>query len=294
MYKRIVLLLALLPFAIQAQELNCTVKVNADRITDANTQVFRTLETSLTDFVNNTRWTTRDFGRSERIECSMYINVSAYDSGSFTATMQIQSTRPALNSTYLSPVINYNDKDVTFRYMESENLIYNPNSFGSNLVALVAYYANIIIGMDADTFALNGGTPYYQVAQNIASQAQGSGYKGWSQQDGNQNRYFLVSDLLSNTFAPFRQALYDYHRLGLDVMVTETRAGKEQMIAAINTLAQVNKVRPNAFLTRIFFDAKSDEIVSFFSGGPAVTITGLVDNLNRISPLNSSKWSTIK
>ena len=128
----------------------------------------------------------------------------------------------------------------------------------------------------------------------MASLAQGGGYKGWSQQDGNQNRFFLVNDLLSNTFTPFRETLYNYHRLALDVMAENQKEGKEKAIEALQTLAQVNKVRPNAFLTRIFFDAKSDEIVSIFSGGPMVTMTGLVDTLNRISPMNSSKWSNIK
>ena len=294
MYKCFAMLLVLLSFSVKGQELNCTVQVNADRITDANTQIFRTLETSLNEFVNNTRWTNKNFGKGERIECSIFINVSGYDSNNFTATMQVQSSRPVYNSTYSSPILNLNDKEVGFRYLENENLIYNPNSYSSNLVALMAYYANVIIGMDADSFELNSGTPYYQAAQNMVSLAQGSGYKGWSQQDGNQNRFFLVNDILSNTFAPFREALYSYHREALDVMADNPKEGKEKAIAAVQKLAEVNKVRPNAYLTRIFFDAKSDEIVSMFSGGPMITVSGLVDTLNRISPMNSSKWSNIK
>ena len=295
MYKWVAaLVVVLFSFSVKAQELNCVVQVNTDRITDGNTQLFKTLETSLTEFINNTRWTTRNYGRSERIDCSIFINVSEYNSNNFKATMQVQSSRPVYNSTYQSPVFNYSDPDVGFRYTQSENLIYNPNSYNSNLIALISYYANIIIGLDADTFELNGGTEYYQAAQNMASLAQGGGYKGWSQQDGNQNRYFLISDLLSTTYSPFREALYEYHRLGLDVMAKNPKEGKEKVAEAIQTLAQVNKVRPNAFLTRIFFDAKSDEIVSIFSGGPMITITQLVDTLNKISPLNSSKWSNIK
>lgn len=294
MYKWFGIVLLLLSLSAQGQELNCTVKINAERITDANTQIFRTLETSLNEFMNNTRWTSRNFGRDERIDCSIFINVSAYDSNNYSATMQVQSSRPVHNSTYQSPILNFSDKDISFRYIENENLIYNPNSFGSNLVALLAYYANIIIGMDADTFELNGGTPYYQVAQNMAALAQGGGYKGWSQQDGNQNRYFLVSDLLSNTYTSFRETLYIYHLQALDKMAENPKEGKENAIVAVETLAEVNKVRPNAFLTRIFFDAKADEIVSIFSGGPIVSASVLKDTLNRISPLNSSKWSSIK
>lgn len=295
MYKWIgLLMLALLSVPATAQELNCTVRVSFDRITDANPQVFRTLEKSLQDFVNNTRWTSRNFARNERIECSMFFNIASYDGSSgFTALMQVTSTRPVFNSTYLSPIININDKDVSFRYNEGENLIFNPNTFDSNLVSLVAFYANMIIGMDADSFAKEGGTPYYQVAQTIVNVSQ-SGGKGWTQQDGNQSRYFLVNDMLSNTFTPLREALYAYHMEALDKMADNQKEGKEKAIVAISMLGDLHKVRPNAFLTRVFFDAKSDEIASMFSGGPNVPVSNLVETLNRVSPLNGTKWSKIK
>lgn len=293
MYKYIGLLLLFISFTARAQELNCTVKVNADMITDANTQIFRTLEKSLNDFVNNTRWTNRNFGRSERIDCTMFFTVTAYDSNSFSTTLQVQSSRPVYNSTYLSPILNFNDKDVNFRYTEGENLIYNPNSFDSNLVGVVSFYANMIIGLDADSFAKSGGTPYYQAAQNMASLAQGSNYKGWSQQDGNQSRYFMINDILSNTFTPFREALYNYHT-SLDKMADNQKESKEKTIAAIKGLGQVHSVRPNSFLMRMFFDAKSDEVMQIFSAGPPVTVNELVDTLNRISPLNGTKWNKIR
>jgi hypothetical protein len=281
-------------FSAQSQELNCTVKINYDRITDANNQVFKVLERSLTDFVNNTRWTTRDFGRDERIECSMYMNISAYDSNSFTATLQVQSSRPIYNSTYPSPIFNFNDKEFSFRYTEGESLYYNPNSFDSNLISGIAFYANMIIGMDADSFQRSSGTEYYEVAQNIASLSAGKGYKGWSLQDGNQNRYALVTDILSSTYIPWRDALYEYHYVALDKMAENQKLAKEKTIASLKTLAKVQSVRPNAFLTRVFFDAKSDEIVSIFSGGPTVTVTELVDLLGKLSPLNGSKWNQIR
>lgn len=277
-----------------AQELNCTVKLNYERITDANTQVFKVLERALTDFVNNTRWTEREFARDERIECSMYINISAYDSNSFTSTIQVQSSRPIYNSSYSSPVFNFNDKDFSFRYTEGETLYYNPNSFDSNLISGIAFYANMIIGMDADSFEKGSGTEYYEVAQNIAGISAGKGYKGWSLQDGNQNRYALVTDILSSTYIPFRDALYEYHYVALDKMADDQKLAKEKIIASLKTLAKVQAVRPNAFLTRVFFDAKSDEIVSMFSGGPTMTVTDLVDTLNKLSPLNSSKWNQIR
>ncbi len=294
MYKYITLLLLFIGLGAGAQELNCTVKIGYDRITDVNPQIFKTLEKALQDFMNNTKFTTRNFARNERIECSMFFNLSSYDSNNFAAALQVQSGRPVYNSTYTSPILNFNDKDVSFRYIEGENLTYNPNPFDSNLMSIVAFYANMIIALDADTFALEGGTQYYQTAQTIVTVAQGSGNIGWSQQDGNQSRYFLVNDILSNTYQPFRKAMYQYHIGALDKMAENQKEGKQKAMEAITTLAELYKVRPNAFITRVFFDAKSDEIATMFSGGPQVDISKLVETLNRISPLNATKWSKIK
>lgn len=282
-------------YSVQAQEFNCTVRVGHDRVNVTNTQIFQTLERALTDFMNGTRWSGQAFNQNEKINLDMFINVSALNAGTFTATLQIQSSRPVYGSNYSTPIFNHNDRDFVFNYIEFENLYFSPNSFDSNLTGVLAYYANIILGLDADSFKLNGGTTYFETAHSIVTMAQSSGYKGWSQQDGgNQNRYFLTQDLLSNAYEPFRKALYEYHIKGLDLMSDDTKGGKEGVKNAIKTLAEVHKNRPNAFLTRIFFDAKSEELVQIFSGGPQVTIADLVDNLNRISPLNSSKWANMR
>jgi hypothetical protein len=151
----------------------------------------------------------------------------------------------------------------------------------------------MILGMDADTFLPLAGNSYFDSAQNIANVAQQGGYKGWSQSDGNQNRYFLINDMLSPTFVEIRQTSLNYHA-GLDIMHQDLKLAKEKIKTAVLNLNKVNALRPNAFLTRVFFDAKSDEIVSVFSGGPSISITDLVENLNKISPLNSSKWASIK
>lgn len=295
MYKWLVIVLLMVGFTAGAQELNCNVKINFERITDANTQIFKTLEGALNDFVNNTRWSNRTFARNEKIDCSMFFNISAYENNSFSATLQVQSSRSIFNSTYTSPVLNYSDKDVSFNYNEGQVLFYNANSFDSNLVSVIAFYANMIIGLDADSFQLNGGTDAYTAAQTVVSLAQSTGYKGWNQgEGGNQNRYFMVNDILNNTFGPFREALYQYHLQALDQMADNLKKGKEGAALAIKTLANVHKVRPNAFLTRMFFDAKSDEIVGMFTGGPTIPVSEVVENLNRISPLNANKWSNIK
>lgn len=278
-----------------SQELNATVSVNFQQVTNGNPQLFKNLETQVKEFLNATKWTTKEYLPTEKIECNFFINVTSYASNNFEATLQIQSSRPVFNSTLMSPIVNINDKNFTFRFIEFENLIYDQNTFNSNLVSVLAFYANLIIGLDQDSFSELGGTEHLQIASTIVNVAQTSGYKGWSQSEGNNNnRNFLISDLLSSTFNPFRQALYQYHRLGLDVMADDVKKGKGGIITAIKTLSEIQRSRPNALLTRTFFDAKADEIVAIFSGGPRVETVELVETLNRISPLNSQKWSRIK
>jgi hypothetical protein len=280
--------------ALQAQELQCEVIVNSDRVTNANPQVFVTLQKAVSEFVNNTRWTNKVYKQNERILCSMYINVSEYADNAFRASIQVQASRPVYNSNYLTPIFNYNDVDFDFRYIEFENLFYNPNSFDSNLVSVLAFYAYMILGIDADSYGMLEGTNYFDNAENIVVVAQSSGYKGWAQSGGNQNRFFLVNDMITPTFSPMREGFYQYHALGLDRMADDLKVGKEGIKTALATISKVHIVRPNAFLPRVFFDAKSDEIVALFSGGPPVQTAELVETLNRMSPTNTSKWSKIR
>ncbi len=289
----IVVFFFLIGITVHSQQLNCTVTVNSQQITNVNQQIFKTLQSSLTDFVNKTDWTGQVMKQNEKINCSIYINLTAGSSDQFSGSIQVQSSRPIFDSTYSSPIFNFNDKDFNFRYVEFENLIYNPNAFDSNLVAVIAYYCNIILGLDADSFVEQSGTPQLEVAQNIANMAQQGGYKGWTQSDGNQNRYFLINDLLSPTFSEVRTTSFNYNT-ALDSLSKDLKVAKEKIKLALLGLNKVHSIRPNAFLTRVFFDAKSDEIVSIFSGGPSLSITDLVDSLNRVSPMNSSKWSAIK
>ncbi len=278
-----------------SQELKATVIVNAERMTDVSPTIFKNLEIKIAEFLNNTKFTDKVYAQSEKINCSFFVNVSGYENNTVTATLQVQSGRIIFNSTYESALLNINDKDIVFPFQEFEQLIFDQNSFSSNLTSVLGFYANIILGVDADTFLENGGTPNFEVANNIASIAQSSGYKGWTQSDGNlTNRYFLISDMLSNTYSPFRKAIFEYHFKGLDQMNSNLKEGKENVSAAIQTLALLQKVRPNAFLTRVFFDAKVDEIVAVFSGGPIVNNTELITTLNRVSPLNSIKWNQIR
>ncbi|KQO22739.1 hypothetical protein ASF10_10265 [Flavobacterium sp. Leaf82] len=291
---KIVALFAFFIFGFtQAQQLNCTVTINTERLPNPNQQVFKTLQTSLSEFVNKTDWTGSVLKQNERINCSMYITLSSNSSDQFTGTIQVQSSRLIFNSTYSSPVFNYNDKDFNFRYTEYEPLLFNPTTFESNLVSVVSFYSYLILAMDADTFQMGAGNQYLETAQNIANVAQQGGFKGWSQSDGVQNRYYLINDMVSPMYSDLRQTMYAYHT-GLDGMSVDLKTSKEKIKAAIIIIGKLNSVKPNAFLTRVFFDAKSDEIVSIFSGGPSIPVGDLTDVLNKVSPLNSTKWSQIK
>jgi hypothetical protein len=293
MNKFISFALFLLTYTSNSQQFNCTVTVNAQQMANPNQQVFKTLQSSLTDFVNKTDWTGQVLSQNERINCSFYITLLSGGTDDFSGTIQVQSSRPVFDSSYSTPLFNFNDKDFNFRYTEFENLIYNPNIFDSNLVSVIAFYCHVMLGLDADSFVNQSGTPILESAQSIANVAQQGGYKGWAQADGNQNRYFLINDLLSPTFSEVRTVSFHYNT-ALDGMSKDLKGSKEQLKLALLGLNNVHSSRPNSFLMRVFFDAKSDEIVSIFSGGPGVSITDLVDNLNKVSPMNSSKWSSIK
>ncbi|WP_264529839.1 DUF4835 family protein [Flavobacterium sp. N502540] len=291
---KLVTFLAFLIFGFtQAQQLNCTVTINTERLPNPNQQVFKTLQTSLSEFVNKTDWTGTVLKQNERINCSMYITLSSNSSDQFSGTIQVQSSRLIYNSTYSSPILNYNDKDFNFRYIEYEPLLFNPTTFESNLVSVVSFYSYLILAMDADSFQMGAGSQYLETAQNIASVAQQGGSKGWSQSDGVQNRYYLITDMISPMYSDLRQTMFMYHN-GLDGMSQDLKASKEKIKSALMLTGKLNSVKPNAFLTRVFFDAKSDEIVSIFSGGPSIPITDLTDVLNKVSPLNTAKWSQIK
>lgn len=281
-------------FCVSSQELKATVSINSAQVTNVNPQIFKNLEKQIFDFLNNTKFSEKVVKPNEKVNCSFFFIVNKFESNNFEVTLQVNSTRPVFNSTFSTPILNINDKDVSFRYIEFENLIYDQNSFTSNLVSVLSFYANIILASDADTFSDKGGSEYLESALNIANVAQSGGFTGWVQTGKKTTRYNLISDLMSNTFDAYREALYQYHIKGLDAMADDLKTGKLEIINAIETLLNLHKVRPNSLLARTFFDAKTDEIVNVFTGGPVVDISKVKDNLATISPLNSSKWNKIR
>ena len=276
-----------------SQELACNVTVDARQTGNENLQIFRSLQTQLTDFINNTTWTGRKIRNNERIDCNMFINISSYDNDVFQATLQIQSSRPIYNSSYNSPVYNFNDKNFTFRYQEFQNLRFNADVFESNLVSVLAFHIYMILGIDADTFDMNSGDVFYRQAQKILDYSQQNGFKGWAANDGLQSRYYLIDNILSPTYKEYRVVLHDYHFKGLDFMNTDVKQAKNNIAKSLMMLEQMNRRRPNSFILRVFFDTKSNEIQDIFSDGPSVPVTNLISALSKIAPNHSDKWRKI-
>ena len=294
MKKIIFLFLALFGMVASAQELNCVVVINAEQTGKSDLQVFRTLEREVTEFMNNSVWTDKSYKNQERIDCSMNIIIRRIDADLFESSIQVQSSRPVFNSNYSSPILNFNDRQFTFQYVEFQPMAYNPRVFSNNLVSTLAFYAYTILGLDANSFELNAGEEYFQEAKQIVSNAQQSGRPGWKPVDGPQSRYRLNGDLLSPNFREFSDVMYSYHRNGLDYMYDKQRESKEAIATTLLQLKTMYNKRPNNFLSRVFFDAKAEEIASMYASGPQVNITELVEALNRVAPQKSAYWRQIK
>lgn len=276
------------------QELNCEVTINYDQVTQTRPEVFKTLERSLNDFINKTKWTNSNFKENERVNARMFIIVTQGEGDRFEANIQIQSSRPVYNTSYETPIFNYKDNAFNFQYQEFQPLIFNANSFDSNLIGVISYYVYVILGLDADTFSLQGGDDYYRKAQNIVTQAQGSNFAGWAQESGSRSRFELIDNLLSNTFREYRIAMYNYHRKGMDVLGDNNSTGKQVIAGSLRLFETLIKRRPNAFLIQTFFDAKAEEIQDVFSDGPKVDIVKLKETLNNVAPFYSNIWGDIK
>lgn len=283
-------------FTLVAQEeLNAIITVNADKVQSSNKQVYNTLQKQLTEFINQTKWTNKKFLPQERINCAFTIIVNSQDSNNFNASLQVQSTRPVYGSSYESPILNINDTSFNFQYNEFDPLIYNPNSFDSNLVSTIVFYVYTILGVDADTFKLNGGQEYFKKAENVVLQAQQSGGAAWQNKIGEQNRFMLIDSMLSSKFTQLRNIYYKYHRKGFDTLNKNEHEAKDEIINSVITLNKLHNITVGNYMIRIFLDAKSDEIVNLFSDGKT---TGqeikLKEILQKIAPTQNRKWRKIK
>ncbi|MFY9309929.1 MAG: DUF4835 family protein [Bacteroidia bacterium] len=279
---------------IHAQELNCKVQVVSPTIQGTDKSVFDNLQTAIFEFMNNRKWTNETFKNNERIDCSMLINVSErISTDEFKATIQVQVRRPVFKSSYNSVLLNNNDNDFQFKYQENQTLEYSENLHLSNLTSVLAFYAYMIVGLDYDSFAPDGGTYYLQRALAIVNNAQSSSDLGWKAFDGNKNRYWLINNMLDATFVPLRECMYKYHRQGMDLMVDNKETARSNIFDALQNLKKIHQIKPLSYSLQVFFNAKADEIINIYSGAFPDEKAKIMNLLNEIDPTNSNKYQKI-
>ena len=293
------LLLFIIAFVLlldaNAQDLNARVQILSPKLQNQNERVFTVLETSIRDFLNNRRWSADPLQAQERIDCNFVITVTSWDgSGSFKAEAQIQSSRPVYGTSYNTTVLNINDKDFDFGYSEGQPMDYTDQNYTTNLTSLLAFYAYIITGLDYDTFSKNGGTPYYNKAQLVVNNAQNAPNSGWKAFENLRNRFWLAENLVNKTYAPIREALYEYHREGLDVMAGNQQKGEKAILNILPKLQKIDKQKQGSMLPQLFFTAKADELVKILSTVSPQERIRAYNFLSEIDPANISKYDALK
>ena len=290
------LFVAIIAQSAAAQELEIRIQVSHAQLQGVDNSKYENMQKALNEFVTNQIWTNNVFKTEERIKCNMLLNITKeVYSDEFQGTLQVVSSRPVYGTGYDSPMLNILDKNIQFKYADGETLIFNENSH-DELTSLIAYYVYIIIGFDYDSFGKMGGTPYFEKAQKIVNNAQGSNYAGWKSFETNKrNRYWLAENLMNSIYAPIREYIYKYHRLGLDLMGTRLADGCASIAEGMNDLLKVHRQKSDSYLMSIFFDAKADEIVNIFSNSSDQAQQNKVYNfLKEIDASNLSKYDKIK
>ena len=294
----LIIILSCLPVTAKSQELNCNVQVSAQMIQGSNREIFTNMQRDIYDFINNTVWTNHVFSYAERIDCNMLINLSEQISGDeFKGTIQIQLRRPAFNTTYNSTMLNFVDNNFQFRYVEFQTLEFDPSTYRSNLISVLAYYVYIILGVDYDSFSPLGGTEFFQMAEKIVTNAQNAVEPGWKPYDGsrNKNRYWLVKNILNKEYEGVRQFIYDYDINGLDRLESRISEARNNMSESLKLLQEVYRKKPDPYMyfLQIILDAKSDELINIFSDAFPEEKSRVVQILTEIDPANKAKYEKI-
>lgn len=290
----LILFLCLFLLRVHSQELYCTVDVRSQQVQGSDRRIYETLKNAIYEFMNNQQWTNYNYKYNERIECSILFNVTDRPSPDyFRCEMTIALRRPVFNSSYNTVLLNYIDKEVEFEYIENQPLDFSVGIFTSNLTSVLAFYSYVMIGLDFDSFIMDGGDPYYEEALNIVNSAQSSGYKGWSSAEGVRNRYWLLENLTNPSYSGIRSFYYEYHLKGLDIMYEEPEKGRAAILETLSYLQQVKQSRPSLLVLQIISDSKRDEFVNIFSEGAPTEKSNAVKLLNEIDPSNAMSYQKI-
>lgn len=284
---------------LRAQDLQANVAIVANRLpSTVDHKIFQTLQSALYNFINNRKWANEAFQNNEKIVCNFLINIStAGDNNTFKATLTVQAGRPVYNSSYQSPLINFQDENFSFRYVEYQPLDFNENRvqgsepYSANLTAEIAYYIYVILGLDFDSFALRGGDPYFQKALNIVNNAPDSrDISGWKAFDGIRNRYWLIENLTNSKYALIHDAYYSYYRSGLDQLYERESDGRTAVLNALNMLNTVNTETPNTMILQFFFQSRSNEVSKVFVKSPPDEKARALDLLTKLDIPNITKY----
>ncbi|MDP4826136.1 MAG: DUF4835 family protein [Flavobacteriales bacterium] len=287
------LVLLFAPLAMLAQELNCTVQVVAPTVSNVDPARFKTMEEQIKEFMNSRKWTTEDYDLKERIEVSIMVTITtAPTQTSFSGTIMVQSSRPVYNSDYKTPIFTVNDGDFDFTFLDNQIIQFSLDQHRDNLSSVLAYYAYMVIATDDDTFAMEGGTNNYLKAQTVVANAQNAAESGWKASEGQRNRYWLVENIISQTFRPLRKCLYLYHRQGFDKLYTNAENSRKEIADAIIELRNIHKVRPSSYNVQLFFSTKGNELVKLFSPSPEAERQRILPILKELDPGNIKKYDT--
>ena len=293
---RTILLFVLIYYSgtVIGQEFRCNVSISSSRIEGTNKQIFETMRTDIYEFMNNRKWSDNIFTTDERIECTIFIQIQQQlSSDEFSGTMQVQLNRPIFNSSYNSPLLNLKDNDIQFKYVEFQPMEFDESNNSNPLTNLLAYYAYILLGFDYDSFSPLGGTNYFVKARDIVNRSQNAREKGWRAFEGNYNRFWLIENMTNKAYGPFRELLYRYHRLGLDLLSEKPDLGRSEIADALKNMQRVYRSKPDTYVNRLFFDAKSDELVNIFSKGSTDEKGRVMTILSECDPSNSGKYQKI-
>lgn len=290
----VLFLLTLMTASLSAQDFQCQVSINSSKISGSNRERYNSLQQELYKFINDRKWCQYTLKTNERIECGLMINLTEVSGDVLKGTMTIQLHRPVYKTNYKTTVLNFQDKKIQFTYDEGQPLEYADNVNLNQFTSLIAYYLNLFLGLDFDTFSMNGGAPYYDKCQNIVNLNQSSAEHGWqSFESGQNNRYWLIENLTNGTYSKIHEFLYNYHRLGLDVMADNPDAGRAVIFEALKSLQQVARQKSNLVIVQYMVAAKSDEIINIFKEGLANEKTQVVNIMKQLDPANSSKYDAI-
>jgi len=268
--------------------------VSSAQLEGTDKRVFQELQTSLYEFINDRVWTNYQFSQEERIECSFMLTLQErLASNEYTGRLNIVYRRPVYKTSYDTPMFNYMDKNVRFKYTQGEPLIYADNTFSSNITSLFAFYLYIILGMDFDSFAPLGGTQFFHKAQSVVNSAQSAVEPGWKSFESMQNRYWLIENLMNSSYSSLRQYYYKYHRRGLDVMADNVDIGRSSITESLEDLRKANRQKPGLFLLQLIMDAKRDELRNIYMEASQIEKTKVVNILSEIDPSNASSYQKI-